>query len=354
MDEKLLIESVRNILCENEYDSKKNKTLCLEQIFEHIDETRDSCLLMVQLFDELMKLEFFRFQLVLNWIMLSEDLHLVLDSKMLCDNEFERFLLDRLNSTFNNFSFYILDRNLGVNLNYKHVNDLKIIDFLSYVSVSGCQSLLDLDFLSSSSNLIKLSLGHCNNLQSFKRLPSGLLELNLTFCLNKNLEYDFSYLHKLESLDLHECHMTNKKMILPDSLKSVVMVHCRGFNRLPFESACLESIYFRGCGDLQSLNGVQNLTNLKFLIIDNSIHFRSLSELPSSLTRLEILYCESLEVLPDLRSLSKLVVLKIQQCSNLRKIEGLPSSLVNVTVDFESRDKLDDDSFALLESFDLY
>src|SRR6056300_814753 len=134
MDDKLLIKSVRNILCENEYDSEKNKTLCLEQLFEHIDETRDSCLFMVQLFDELYKLEFFRFQLLLNWIILSKDLSLVIESKSFCDNELERVLLDKLNSTFNNFSFYILDRSLGVNLNYKHVNDLKIIDFLSYVA----------------------------------------------------------------------------------------------------------------------------------------------------------------------------------------------------------------------------
>jgi len=84
------------------------------------------------------------------------------------------------------------------------------------------------------------------------------------------------------------------------------------------------------------------------------MHFESLSELPSSLTRLEILYCESLEVLPDLSSLYNLVSLTLKTCTNLRKIEGLPSSLVSVVVNFDSRENLDDASLELLEGYDFF
>jgi Leucine-rich repeat (LRR) protein len=264
------------------------------------------------------------------------------------------------------------------------LNNLKNLQFLTSLKLSGCNSLKDFGGLKYIKSLKELKLKNLNNLTSLnledchfkcislKNLPL-LTELNLsnTYLTNlegvsnlpllKNLKVqscmylestqglnnlpaletfscarsfslrtveDLSSLPKLIKLDFTDC----RNLENVDGINNLFFLSELKFSECGLESfsgqrnlPSIKDISFAECRKLKDISGISNLTsitNLDFTTCLALTSVEAIANLPE-LTILNLSFCRTLTSLKGLSNLPKLAFLNLRTCVRLSSIEGL-------------------------------
>ncbi|KAJ0483685.1 putative P-loop containing nucleoside triphosphate hydrolase, leucine-rich repeat domain superfamily [Helianthus annuus] len=211
----------------------------------------------------------------------------------------------------------------------------------------------------------ELSIHHCNEIRYLwksnteaSKVLVNLKELEVYKCRNlvsleeKEEDEDnigSNLLSSLRKLKIKSCE-SMERVCCPNSIERLTISLCRSVRDVSLPRATTTggggqnlkslTIYIWGCGNLKSINQLNNSTHLTFLLIrfcENMELFSDLHKL-SNLTLLYIDGCKSLELFPDLDldlELSKLTRLTIGGCESIESFPNLQlPNLTNLDVNF--------------------
>ncbi|GLT30468.1 hypothetical protein SLA2020_052670 [Shorea laevis] len=212
---------------------------------------------------------------------------------------------------------------------------------LQSIEIDNCKIVKSLPNLDCVSNLIGLSIDHCEVLES---LPEelGLSTPNLNWleikrCENfKSLPNTMYQLESLQMLWMEGCpsieFITDRG--LPPNLTELFLSDCKNLNCVPNTMYQLTSLQLLTIPGGALTMGLQNLTSLQELIIEQKFPLDIV--LPSSLTSLSIWKEEKLESIPGglFQNLSSLQCLDIEDCPELRSLpkEAFTPSLASLYI----------------------
>ncbi|GAV75406.1 NB-ARC domain-containing protein [Cephalotus follicularis] len=191
---------------------------------------------------------------------------------------------------------------------------------LRKLNIERCPSLIFVCKTMSLSALYKLTIRHCENLQSLvddegediKTTTSVLEYLSITSCRS---------LRRLSSRGIYDCPV-------PESISETF-----------HNNTCLETIYIHNCKNLKSLpEGLHNLNLLREFTLSYCGSVLSIPQggLPTAnLRRLRFYGCKNLEALPNgMHNLTSLESLWISQCPGIISFpeQGFPTKLTSLKV----------------------
>ncbi|KAJ6934579.1 disease resistance protein [Populus alba x Populus x berolinensis] len=191
--------------------------------------------------------------------------------------------------------------------------------------------------------LTRLELYSCSNLkqlpESMHSLLPSLKHLQIRGCLEVECP-EGGFPSTLQSLEISNCKklIDYKGLQHLTSLRDLRINNCPLIESMPEEGlpSSLSSLYIRSCPLLKSLPRLQHLTSLTRLGISECPLIESMPEegLPSSLSSLVIHWCSMLKSLPRLQHLTSLRRLGISECPLIESMpeEGLPSSLSTLVI----------------------
>ncbi|GLT96329.1 hypothetical protein SLE2022_139570 [Rubroshorea leprosula] len=207
---------------------------------------------------------------------------------------------------------------------------------LQSISIRGCKLLKSLPILDYISNLLDLSIYHCEVLESLPEelglCTPNLQDLKIGECENfKSLPNTMYRLKSLQMLSMTNC--PSIEFIpdggLPPNLTELLLWRCQNLKRVPNTMYQLTSLQTLSISGRALMMGLQNLLSLQELKIEQKFHLDIV--LPSSLTSLWIWNEENLESIPGglFQNLSSLRYLSVKDCSKLQSLprEAFPPSL---------------------------
>ncbi|GLT96340.1 hypothetical protein SLE2022_139680 [Rubroshorea leprosula] len=207
---------------------------------------------------------------------------------------------------------------------------------LQSIFISNCKMLNSLPTLDYVSNLVELYIRGCGVLESLSEelglCTPNLKSLHIGEC--ENFKYLPNTMYQLESLKMlwmEDC--PGIEFIpdggLPPNLTQLYLEKCMNLKCVPNIMYQLTSLQYLTIPGGALMMGLQNLTSLEFLTIEQKFPLDIV--LPSSLTSLEILNEENLKSIPGrlFQNLSSLQDLRIDDCPELRSLprEAFPPSL---------------------------
>ncbi|XP_043687680.1 disease resistance protein TAO1-like [Telopea speciosissima] len=214
--------------------------------------------------------------------------------------------------------------------NWMGWNYIKMAVNLKVLSLSSCRQLSRTPDVSKNRLLEVLILKDCENLVGIHTsigYLNNLVTLDMSGCETLvDLPIETCQLTSLETLNLKQCKNLN---MLPEKLGSMIylttldITSCYKLEWVPNLPSGLKSLKASDCTSLGSLSMLSSLKNLEELDLSGYI-----SDLPSSLTSLDISRCYSIRDISGLPS--NLTSLDISFCKSLRHISGLPSSLTSL------------------------
>ncbi|KAM7465896.1 hypothetical protein LguiB_013458 [Lonicera macranthoides] len=219
--------------------------------------------------------------------------------------------------------------NLFECVNLRRVHFLSTFSNLERLSVSYCERLSSLDGIEELESLRYLDAACCDSLETLPNL-SRLTKLKELKVDRSPLITNIPGLDKLEFLELLCLRYCMHLERLPDlsNLKSLkeldvsytMLTEIRGLCRLK----SLEGLDMSNCKCIKSVFGLINLERLKRLNIGFCVRLIEIHGLErlESLEMLAMDYCNFIEIL-DLSKLKGLKALSVNRCENLTKIGGL-------------------------------
>ncbi|XVF18274.1 hypothetical protein REPUB_Repub11eG0007100 [Reevesia pubescens] len=236
---------------------------------------------------------------------------------------------------------------------------LHFLQFLTYMLIWGCLSIVSISKNNFPPALKKLNIGRCVNLRQCL-LDEGENTCITNTSLLQHLEID--HCPSLICLSLpRSCRLQHLRVrycselasllssgMLPMELKQLDIVNCPQLESIAqaiHENACLESIYICSCENFKSLpRGLHKLNHLQKIQLISCPNLVSFAEsgLPTSnnLTELSIIWCEKLEALPNcMQNLNSLQRLMLFGCSAEISFpeEGLPTNLKSLVIAFSPK-----------------
>ncbi|XP_044475283.1 disease resistance protein RPV1-like [Mangifera indica] len=232
---------------------------------------------------------------------------------------------------------------------------IKNLACLKYIDLSHSRHLLEVPDLSKASNLERLILYGCSNLNTAPRISgnmerlcldgtaiktlsssiessSRLVELNLKNCLSlESLPSSLCNLTSLRKLDLSG--LSNLKMV-PEFPSEILELHLDGTAVKELSSSIgkvssLIRLSLKNCSSLESLpSNLCNLTSLRELDLSGSSNLKMVPEFPPEILELYLDGTAVKELSSSIGKVSSLIILSLRNCSRL---EILPSSLCNLT-----------------------
>ncbi|GKV48918.1 hypothetical protein SLEP1_g55700 [Rubroshorea leprosula] len=207
---------------------------------------------------------------------------------------------------------------------------------LQSIFISNCKMLKSLPTLDYVNNLVELYIRGCGVLESLSEelglCTPNLKSLHIGECENfKSLPNTTYLLESLKMLWMEDC--PSIEFIpdggLPPNLTQLYLDKCMNLKCVPNIMYQLTSLQYLTIPGGALMMGLQNLTSLEFLTIEQKFPLDIV--LPSSITSLEILNEENLKSIPGrlFQNLSSLQDLRIDDCPELRSLprEAFPPSL---------------------------
>ncbi|XP_031275456.1 putative disease resistance RPP13-like protein 1 [Pistacia vera] len=235
-------------------------------------------------------------------------------------------------------------------------SDLQNLTCLEMIMIWDCPNM-EISFKFPNS-LQFLSVGNCPILFAEEGVPINLTELLVqrgSKICKSLIEGGLHNLTSLRELRITGCDdsgpisqesmgttssLTSLSTLGLQSLTSLKWLAINNFRELKTiqDLSCLislESLEINGCPNLESIPDLGSLASLNSLKIKNCENLESILELGSltSLESLSIDECPKLKSIPDLGSLTSLESLCIQKCPKLKSLQSMPPSLLDLRID---------------------
>ena len=258
-----------------------------------------------------------------------------------------------LDKSLKHSNITIIDLMLGAYMSYKSFNwtelpsGISCFKKLKRFHMYGCESLMNLDFLSENTNLESLSLHSCYALQNLDGLTktTNLDYLVLNSCHSLNNLDGLINLTNLKTLKIRNSRNIQNTDCMRN-LNSLTNLHLEGCENIQmFNKERKNVMKFNGLSnlsDITSLNIIScpiknvdflaNLTNLRELDLNNCRTLMNVDGLANltKITSLDLTYCQSLENVDGLANLTNLTKLYLGYCDALKNLDSL-ANLSNLT-----------------------
>ncbi len=208
--------------------------------------------------------------------------------------------------------------------------DSEISEIISYYDVTGVtlsegagwQSQL-LDFLTEINQLKFLCIrdSEIKDLSVIQKLVH--LEVLYLECPKAKVSVDFSLLENLLDVrfDFRPCFSS---IFESNTVETILVDGYKGEDLLPFKCESLARLDIVRSSKLTSLQGIENISSLKRLMLYQCSNLTDISHLQSvALERIEFETCKKLEELESLFKLSSLKNISLDKCGQLKGIRGV-------------------------------